>query len=361
MAQGMADTIVENPKRDLALGLWLCAVIAMLFIIIVVGGLTRLTDSGLSIVDWRPVTGTIPPLTEQGWQEELEKYRQIPEYQLQNRGMSMSEFQFIFWWEWGHRFLGRVIGLVFFVPFVFFWLRGMLRRDLNPRLLVLFALGGLQGFIGWWMVSSGLTERVDVSHYRLATHLGMAFIILGLAWWTMQDAFAGKSAPAPWRRWDGLATIVVVATFIQILLGALVSGLDAGRIFNSWPLMEGQFVPRDYGALSPWYVDAFENRASVQFHHRMGAYILFGLGLFWAWRLFGDALTRQWGVALAIVLTWQVVLGIGTLVMGSPLWAAALHQFSAAVLFVIVIGAWRARAMQQAGEPSTARLEPARA
>ena len=354
-SQARTDWAPQRVARaDRALGLWLAAVVGLVLVMIVVGGLTRLTDSGLSIVEWRPVTGIMPPLTASGWEAELEKYRQIPEYQLQNRGMSMAEFQFIYWWEWGHRFLGRLVGLVFFVPFVAFWMRGWLRRDLNLRLLILFGLGGLQGFIGWWMVSSGLTERVDVSHYRLATHLGMAFIILGLGWWTMQDAFDGKSAPPPWRGGSALGAVVLVALFGQILLGALVSGLDAGRMHNTWPLMDGQIVPLDYGALSPWYVDAFENRASVQFHHRLGGYLVLALGLFWVLRLWRTVALRLLALALSVILIWQVVLGIGTLLMGSPLWAAALHQFSAAVLFAAVIWAWRAETIAYARDHTVA-------
>jgi heme a synthase len=340
---------VLNKRADHALGWWLVGIIVLLLTMIVVGGLTRLTDSGLSIVEWRPVTGTVPPLTREAWLEELEKYRQIPEYQLQNRGMSMAEFQFIYWWEWGHRFLGRLIGLAFFVPFVLFAVKGWLRRDLNLRLLGLFALGGFQGFIGWWMVSSGLTERVDVSHYRLATHLGVAFIILGLAWWTMRDAFAGRSIGFPKWRTGSVGMVFIALLFVQILWGALVSGLDAGRIFNTWPLMEGRIVPLDYMTSGPWYHDAFENRASVQFHHRIGAYLVLAFGLYWAFRLWRRTELPAMALLLSGVLVWQVALGVVTLLLGSPLWAAALHQLSAAILLIVAIQALRAETREFQG------------
>lgn len=346
----MSTTTLPKPftaaETSRAMFWWLVVVAAFACSMILVGGATRLTDSGLSIVEWRPVTGAIPPLTEQGWEQELEKYRQIPEYQLQNRGMSMAEFQFIYWWEWGHRQLGRVLGLVFAIPFFGFLLTGRMPNRLQPRLWVLFALGGLQGAIGWWMVSSGLTERLDVSQYRLATHLSMAFIILGLTLWTALELRYGqlksavKSSLSPWVAlfWSGV--------FVQIALGAFVAGLDAGRIYTTWPGFNGQLFPPDYLQGMPIWQAIFESRPAVQFQHRWFAYALVVAGAVLAWKIWQsrDASFKRFAIAIPATLTIQVILGIATLMAVAPLWLSLLHQGGAIVLFMTVgMAAWTAR------------------
>jgi cytochrome c oxidase assembly protein subunit 15 len=336
---------LARPQTSNAIFIWLLIVAAMVSAMILIGGATRLTDSGLSITEWRPVTGTIPPLTEAGWQNELELYRSTTEYQLQNRGMSMEEFQFIYWWEWGHRFLGRMIGLVFAIPLAVFWNRGKIPGRLKLPLVILLILGGLQGVIGWWMVSSGLVDRLDVSQYRLATHLGMAFVILGLTIWVALDARYGVSA----RTRDGTAPWVAgfwVLVFVQIILGAFVAGLDAGRIFTTWPLMEGRLIPDGYLGGMGWLQAAFESRPAVQLHHRWTGYlvavcaVLLSLVL---WRSHAAAL-RTGAIWIASMTAVQIVLGITTLVHAAPLSLSLLHQAGAIALFsAAAIVTWKSR------------------
>ncbi len=323
-----------------ALILWLGATSFLVFAMVVIGGLTRLTDSGLSITEWRPVTGAIPPLTEAGWNEEFDKYRASSEYQLQNLGMSMAEFRVIYWWEWGHRQLGRVLGLVYAVPLALLWLRGWLPATLRPRFLALLALGGLQGVVGWWMVASGLVNRVDVSHYRLATHLGLAFALLAALSWTLADVARPLGRPMRWTPATTAAAGLTALVFIQILLGALVAGLDAGRIHTDWPLMAGAWTPPSYGALTPWWRDALENPATVQFHHRVMGYgvavAALGVAAFVGWgqtKVLPAA--RRWAGALGLLITAQVALGVLTLINAAPLGLSAAHQALAAVIFVV--------------------------
>lgn len=325
---------------------WLWCVAALVFLMVFVGGATRLTDSGLSITEWRPITGAIPPLSAEGWEAELEKYRQIPEYQQINRGMSMSEFQFIYWWEWGHRFLGRLVGLAFVVPFVWFAVRKALPPRSTPKLLGLLALGGLQGFIGWWMVASGLTERVDVSQYRLGVHLTMAAVILASIAWVAQsmkpitaDFGARRAQAAPGTAFAALLSVFVLA---QIFLGALVAGLDAGLTYTTWPLMDGNFIPPAAKLLiqSPWYVNFGENPLTVQFIHRMGAYGLLGFALFHAWRMHrmaGDRRDAKMASALAIAIALQAVIGIVTLLTQVEMEWALIHQFWAFMILVVSV------------------------
>ncbi len=333
------------PDTDRAVFWWLAVVGVFVAAMILVGGATRLTDSGLSITEWRPVTGAIPPLTEAGWQAELEKYRQIPEYQEQNRGMSMGEFQFIYWWEWGHRQLGRTLGLVFAVPFVFFLLKGQLPKRLQPRLWALFALGGLQGAIGWWMVASGLVDRLDVSQYRLATHLSMAFVILGLTFWTMLELRYGetkawaRSTLFPW------AAAFWAAVLVQIGLGAFVAGLDAGRIFTTWPLMHGQVIPEGYLSGMPLWQAAFESRPAVQLHHRWFAYALAAAAGALAFVLYrrGDETLSRLAAVLFAAVVFQIALGILTLINAAPLWLSLFHQAGGVILFLTAgAAAWTA-------------------
>ncbi len=341
------------PRR--AIALWLAAVAAMVLVTLVVGGATRLTDSGLSITEWRPVTGVLPPLTEAAWQAEMDKYRQIPEYQLVNRGMSLDAFKTIYWWEWGHRMAGRAIGLVFAVPFVLFWIRGALPGWLKPRLLVLFALGGLQGAVGWWMVASGLTDRVDVSQYRLAVHLTLACVILALTVWTMAAVLdrGQRGAPRPGTgvRWASGALLALL--LFQIFLGGLVAGLDAGLASNTWPLMNGAVVPAGLFTLSPWWLNLFENPLTVQFDHRIAGYVLWAVALAHLVQVIGARAGRAAmgrAAAIFLVMTVQATTGVLTVLLGVPMDVALLHQFTGGLL--VALAAWHARAMLVAGRPA---------
>ncbi|MBC7180751.1 MAG: COX15/CtaA family protein, partial [Roseovarius sp.] len=256
-----------------AIRVWLMILFALVVVMIAVGGLTRLTDSGLSITEWKPVTGALPPMSEAHWMEEFDKYRAIPQYELMNKGMTLAEFQVIYWWEWGHRQLGRLIGLVWALGFFGFLIARQIPNGWTGRLLLLGAVGGTQGAIGWWMVSSGLTgEMVAVASYRLATHLGLAFVILGvIAWFVfllgreereLMQARRGREA-----KLYSLSTGLMHFAFLQILLGALVAGIDAGRSYTDWPLMAGGFLPPDMMKLQPWWRNLFENPGTVQFIH----------------------------------------------------------------------------------------------
>lgn len=308
---------------------WLVTSAVLVFIMVLVGGATRLTDSGLSITEWRPITGAIPPLTQEAWLIELEKYRQIPEYQLINKGMTMEAFQFIYWWEWGHRFLGRVIGIVFFMPFAFFWLKGWLSTRLKWQGSLLLALGGFQGFIGWYMVSSGLVDRVDVSQYRLAMHLGMAAIIFAVFAYVIRHA-DGRAGAFRWSMPGTVfATVLTGLIFIQVLMGALVAGLDAGLTFVTWPLMDGQIIPNGLLVQSPWYLNFGENVMTVQFNHRLGAYIVWALVALHAiliYRREGWSISAKWATGLFALVSMQAVVGVLTLINLVPVPLALTHQ-----------------------------------
>jgi len=306
--------------------LWMKILFAMVALMVVIGGLTRLTDSGLSITEWNVIKGALPPLNEAAWMVEFDKYRQIPEYQLQNKGMSMADFKVIYWWEWGHRQLGRLVGLVWAIGILYFLATKTIPRGWKFRMLFVGILGGLQGAIGWWMVSSGLTGRmVDVASYRLATHLGLAFIILAVLFWfimklnrpEMELFQARRMRDATSARW---ATILLVLSFAQILLGALVAGIDAGRGYIDWPLMGGQFLPSESFDYEPMWTNFFENPALVQFNHRMLGYILMAVGVL-AWFKTRTAAHRKVQIgfkAVLIMLVIQMVLGIVTVLYGAP-------------------------------------------
>jgi cytochrome c oxidase assembly protein subunit 15 len=333
--------------RSRAVAIWLFAVAALVLAMVVVGGATRLTGSGLSITEWKPVTGAIPPLGAGDWQAEFARYRQIPQYQEMNRGMSLGEFQSIYWWEWTHRFLGRLVGVVFLVPFLWFAARRQIPKRLFLRLGGLFVLGGLQGAVGWWMVASGLSERVSVAPERLMIHLGLAFALLGALVWTALDAWNGwarQTLPSPWGR-RALALIALI--YVQILLGALVAGNDAGLVYNDFPLMNGRLVPDDYAGASFWATLA-HSQGAVQLHHRLIAYLLtvvaLAVGLA-AWRshyLAQDSKALAMAVAAAVLL--QAGLGIATLMARVPIGLGIAHQLMAALtLCVAVAFAWRVR------------------
>ncbi|MBV8746042.1 MAG: COX15/CtaA family protein, partial [Xanthobacteraceae bacterium] len=300
-------------------------------------GATRLTESGLSIVEWRPVTGVVPPLTEAGWQSEFAKYQTIPQYTERNAGMSLAAFQTIYWWEWTHRLLGRLVGAAFLLPFLFFLWRGWVEPGQRGRLWLIFGLGALQGAVGWWMVASGLADRTEVSQYRLATHLVLACLILTALVWTAQRT-GRNSEPAPGRIRVTAGALVVLA-LLQIYLGALVAGLRAGLVYNTWPLIDGHVVP-DAARLwfdAPWWRNLFENTLTVQFDHRMVAYGLCALALLHA----ADAVTARAGVrsalALAAAVILQACLGILTLLNQAPLELALLHQAGAIVVLIVAV------------------------
>jgi len=333
--------------RSKPVAIWLLVVAAFVLAMVIVGGATRLTDSGLSITQWKPVTGALPPLSDADWQREFALYRQIPQYAQLNAGMTLGAFQAIYWWEWSHRLLGRVLGLVFFVPFVWFAIRRQLPRRLSVRLGGIFILGGLQGAVGWWMVSSGLSERVSVAPERLMVHLGLAFALLGLLLWTAFDAWSGaarQTLPSPWGR---RASWLIGLIYLQILLGALVAGNDAGLVYNDWPLMNGALVPDDYVGASLWATLA-HSQGAVQLHHRLAAYLLtvvaVALGVA-AWR--SNYLSRGaklLAVATAGAVVVQALLGIATLMMRAPVGMSIVHQLLAALVLCLAVAfGWRVR------------------
>ncbi|HKQ55457.1 MAG TPA: COX15/CtaA family protein [Methyloceanibacter sp.] len=334
-------------RRARAVRVWLAALAVLIVAMILVGGATRLTDSGLSITEWKPIVGVIPPLSESEWSEAFASYKTIPEYTELKRGMSLEEFKTIYWWEWAHRFLGRLIGFAFLIPFVAFWIAGYIPRPLLPKLLGLFVLGGLQGALGWYMVKSGLTVRTDVSQYRLAAHFGVALVILGYTLWLLFGLGRGGRA-APRDRSASLVACFVLALIVtQMLAGALVAGTDAGMGYNTWPLIDGAFVPPGLGEASPWYLNLFENPLTVQFQHRMLGYavVLAALGQL-AWLalkgadqpLIGSALT------LALFALLQAALGVWTLLLSVPIVLGLAHQAGAIALFAVALyHFWQAR------------------
>ncbi|MEL6979733.1 MAG: COX15/CtaA family protein [Pseudomonadota bacterium] len=348
-AGGAEAARLQNRKL---IRIWLFVLAALVIVQILVGGLTRLTDSGLSITEWRPVTGVIPPLSDAAWEAELEKYRSTTEYQVQNRGMSMAEFKVIYWWEWGHRQWGRLIGLVFVLPFAWFLYQKTIPQGWTGRIALLGGLGLLQGVIGWWMVASGLTGRLDVSQYRLAVHLGLAFVILGMIFWCALSLGREDWAllQARRRREPSLrlyANALVGLAFLQILMGAFVAGMDAGRIYTQWPGM-GEGI---YPAGEPFL--PFDEPAAAQFVHRVLGYLLVLAALFfwWASRRSAFAKTRLWGAIAAGLVTAQAALGIVTLIHAAPPSWSILHQFGAVLLFAALV-----HAAHQAAYPKDERI-----
>ena len=324
-----------------AVRLWLWAVAAMVFAMVVVGGATRLMEAGLSITEWKPVTGVLPPLSQAAWAEAFEKYKAIPQYAKLFPEMGLADFKTIFYWEWGHRLLGRLIGAAFALPMVFFWLRGRLPQALKPRLLGLLALGALQGFVGWWMVSSGLVDRVEVAPERLAVHLLLASVTLAaLVWLAVGLKPRVRPLEESEHRLRPAALLLLALVLAQIGLGALMAGSRAGLTYNTWPLMDGRLVPPadDLWRLSPWWKNIFENITLIQFDHRMLAYIVLGLALFHRWRA-GRVAPGTSGAARARAIDGlvfvQVLIGIATLVMGVPLWAGLAHQAFAMIVLAM--------------------------
>lgn len=344
------DVAAPKPRNDLdiqkiesnrrMLRIWLRVVLFTLFCIVIVGGATRLTESGLSITQWKPIHGVVPPLSVEEWQEEFELYKRIPQYQEVNRGMSLDEFKVIFWWEWAHRLFARAIGIIFAVPLAYFWVTGKVERQLRAPLVGLLALGGLQGFIGWWMVTSGLADRTDVSQYRLAVHLIMACLIFTGSMWVLRGLTPHSPNIDADRKGMRFASLLLVACFIQIYLGALVAGLSAGLAFNTWPLMDGALIPSDLFIQNPWWINLFENVKTVQFVHRMGAYALLALALVhWvkmrSYKPSVSADTRA-GILFGLICL-QAIFGIVTLLTQVNVHIALVHQGMALILLAFTV------------------------
>src|SRR5205814_3517574 len=313
---GMTSISAQRTPEKRAVRWWLFSVALLIVIMVLVGGATRLTESGLSIVEWKPVTGALPPLTEAQWTQAFDAYKTIPQYHALNAGMTLAAFKTIFWWEWSHRLLGRAIGAVYLIPFLWFLWRGGLSAELKRRLWLIFALGALQGAVGWWMVASGLSERVEVSQYRLATHLVLALLIFASVVWTLRR-LAERAPIIPHVRMKITSAILLVLTFVQLYLGALVAGLRAGKVYNTWPDIDGALIPSAARLFfeTPWWRNLFDNTLTVQFEHRMIAYALFLIAVVHAL----DAVRSRAGAAvvkgalwLAAVIALQAVLGILT-------------------------------------------------
>ena len=325
---------------------WLYAVAALVFLMLSVGGATRLTGSGLSITQWQPIVGTLPPLSQADWLEAFARYRQIPQYEHVNRGMSLEAFKIIFWWEWTHRFLGRLVGAAFLLPFLCFLAAGRMPRALAASLAGIFALGALQGAVGWYMVRSGLAARIDVSQYRLALHLGLAILIFGALIWVALSLDEPRiRAGAGWSPRAVAAGLVVLLVFLQIELGALVAGLKAGAGYNTWPLMDGRLVPAGLGAMQPWYLNLFENALTVQFNHRAVAYALVLATAWHAWNVRSRAAMLLAGGVFA-----QAALGVWTLLAQVPLALGLAHQAGAAAVFGIAV--WHLHGLRHVAAPA---------
>ncbi|MBV9570581.1 MAG: COX15/CtaA family protein [Alphaproteobacteria bacterium] len=380
-----ASQLATGPHSRRPVGWWLLAVALLIAAMVVIGGLTRLTGSGLSITEWDPIIGVIPPVSQADWIDAFHKYQRIPQYLHEHRGMALEQFQFIYWWEWTHRLLGRLIGFVFLLPFLLFvWTGAIARRDI-PRMVVLFALGGLQGFVGWWMVQSGLETRVSVSQYRLAIHLGVALLLFAAILWAaltylrtpsppLRGRGQGEGAiraqnsedrnqnerqvesnsdfrllssgfrtpphpnPLPHMRWgEGVhfAFAFAALVYLQMLLGALVAGLHAGLIYNTWPTMDGRFLPEHPFFNVPWWINFFDNPGLVQFDHRMGGYIVAMVAFVMWWngsRHLTSTSIRMTAHAILFFTTIQIALGIETLLNQAPILLSALHQLTALAL-----------------------------
>lgn len=339
-------TRFSNPSGA-AIALWLFFVAGLVVLMIIVGGATRLTDSGLSITEWKPILGAIPPLSDGDWLAAFDKYKQIPEFKLVNKNITLEGFKTIFWWEWGHRFLGRFIGVAFALPFLYFLVTGALTKGLSLRLIAIFLLGGLQGVIGWYMVMSGLVDRVDVSQYRLALHLTVAFVILGALVWVALGVRAPAAAFGARHQMTSvsfLAGLLVGLLLLQVVLGAFVAGTKAGLAYTTWPDMNGEWVPSDMGQLSPWYKNLFEDIATIQFNHRVMAYLV---ALFALINLFGLVLSSHRSRALVLsallvvfAVAAQIALGIWTLLKAVPIELGIAHQGFGALVFVICVRHW---------------------
>ncbi len=328
------------PVTHRAIAWWLIACCALVYAMVVIGGLTRLTGSGLSIVAWDPIMGAIPPRSDAEWQAAFDAYRQFPEYQQKNLGMTLAGFKGIFLLEYLHRLLGRLIGIAFLLPFLYFLLRGRLNRALAPRLALMFVLGGLQGLMGWYMVKSGLVDRPQVSQYRLTAHLALAFAVYAWMLWValglLQPRREAPPAPGPHR----LAHLALISVAVTVLSGGFVAGLDAGLAYNTFPTMNGEWIPSAWATFEPWWRNPFENIAAVQFDHRLLALLTLGLILTLYFKARSQALeprARRGLYLLTAMACLQVGLGIGTLLLQVPIALASLHQAGALMLFTLAL------------------------
>jgi len=341
MKQTLSPAQAAAPK----VRLWLYAMAFLVFCMVIVGGATRLTDSGLSITEWLPLLGAIPPLNEADWLAAFEKYKLIPEYQIQNRGMALSEFKFIYWWEWAHRFLGRFIGVAFALPLIYFTFTRRIDRSLWPKLFVLFILGGLQGALGWYMVASGLVDRVDVSQYRLAAHLTLAALIFAAIIWVAKGV--GRKRQYPSSSSDWFAILLVALILLQIAAGGFVAGLDAGQGYATWPKMDGQWIPSGLWIMVPGWKNIFENAMTVQFNHRVLAYVVLLATIIHVWRSFTLP-----AMVLAYAVFAQACLGILTLLLHVPLAAALAHQAGAMIVLALAVWNTHARLVIRSPDPN---------
>ncbi len=317
---------------------WLWLVAAMIVVTVIVGGATRLTDSGLSITEWQPILGVIPPLDEAAWREAFAKYQTIPEYELVNKSISLSEFKTIYWWEWTHRAVARVIGVAFLLPFLGFWISGRLPRGLAAQLAVILLLGALQGGLGWYMVKSGLTDRVDVSPYRLAAHLGLAAVLLASIIWIA----LGCASPRRYLRDNGAlrAMLFVVLVLLQLVIGGFMAGMDAGLVAMSWPDMNGKLVPDGLLEMSPWWRNLFENAVTVHFNHRLVAYLIvvfIAVHVYLLHRGGASPSAVRSGVLLAGIVAAQFLVGVATVIAAVPMKLALLHQAGALLLLAAAV------------------------
>ena len=340
--------MLRDNETSRPVAVWLFAVAALVFGMVVLGGSTRLTGSGLSITEWRPVTGVIPPLSHQAWLAEFQHYQKIPQYRFINNGMSLAAFQGIYWWEWSHRLLGRLVGVVFFIPFVVFLATRQIPRRLVWRTAILFALGALQGLVGWWMVASGLEKLVSVAPERLAIHLGLALLVFCLLIWTGLEAWFGPGRPNFESRWRWPAALAAGLVFVQVMLGGLVAGNHAGQVYNDWPYMDGRLFPKDYVGQDGLLHALLHSQAAVQFNHRIVAYLLVGCAIL---AMVAAARRRELPRGVpplaflfsALVLS-QACLGVFTLVNRAPLGLSLAHQCLAAIVLASALGlAWRVR------------------
>jgi heme a synthase len=348
-----ASASASRHASSRAIAAWLLACCALVFAMVVVGGVTRLTHSGLSITEWQPIVGTVPPLSVSDWGDAFSKYQATPEFREVNHDMTLPEFKRIFWWEYFHRLLGRVIGIAFLVPYLWFLLRNRVPRGYAWPLAGIFALGGLQGLVGWLMVKSGLVADPRVSPFRLAAHLGLAFAIFGAMWWTALSLAYPRTANASQRALRRYAIAVIALVFVMVLLGALVAGIRAGLAYNTFPLMNGHVVPPEIMMLAPWWKNFFWNIATVQFDHRIvGWLVAVAVPLLW-WRLRAPHVpsrARRGGSALLAMVTVQLALGVATLVNVVPVSLAALHQAGALIVFALALNVAHAlRAKDAAG------------
>ncbi len=354
----MTGISAQQPPQTTAVRWWLLSIAALIALMVLVGGATRLTESGLSIVEWKPVTGTLPPLSQEQWTQAFEAYKTIPQYRELNAGMNLDEFKTIFWWEWSHRLLGRMIGAAYLLPFLWFLWRGVLGTDLKRRLWLIFGLGALQGAVGWWMVASGLSQRVEVSQYRLAAHLVLALLIFAAIVWTLRR-MAERPPSIVSARLRITSVVLLVLTFVQLYLGALVAGLRAGKVYNTWPEIDGALIPSAARLFfeEPWWRNLFDNTLMVQFEHRMTAYALFVLTILHAI----DAVRSRAGSAavngavwLAAAMTLQATLGIFTLLHQVPIDLALAHQ--AVAIAVLTLAIFQAERLAAQPEPAQQKL-----